>query len=93
MAEPAADLAIVAAILSSLFNKPIMGSTVVFGEVGLGGEIRPIMFAELRLKEALMLGFTRAVTPVHNGALELRNHTIEILTARNLQEAQPALFG
>ena len=93
VAEPAADLAIVAAILSSLFNKPIMGSTVVFGEVGLGGEIRPTMFTELRLKEALMLGFTRAVTPVHNGALELRNHTMEILTARNLQEAQPALFG
>jgi DNA repair protein RadA/Sms len=66
---------------------------VVFGEIGLGGEIRPTMFTELRLKEALMLGFTRAVTPVQNGSLELRSHTMEILPVRNLQEAQPALFG
>jgi len=93
VAEPAADLAIVGAILSSLFNKPIMASTVVFGEVGLGGEIRPTMFTELRLKEALMLGFTRAVTPMHNGTLEMRSTRVEIFPVRNLQEAQPALFG
>ena len=90
--EPAADLAIVAAILSSLLNKPLMGSTVVFGEVGLGGEIRPAMFSEMRLKEALMLGFTRAVTPVHSQPLNLPG-AMEILPVRNLQEAQPALFG
>ncbi|HTG75385.1 MAG TPA: DNA repair protein RadA [Terriglobia bacterium] len=91
--EPAADLAIVAAILSSLLNKPLMGSTVVFGEVGLGGEIRPAMFSEMRLKEALMLGFTRAVTPLHSPPLNLRSGAMEILPVRNLQEAQPALFG
>jgi DNA repair protein RadA/Sms len=91
--EPAADLAIVAAILSSLLNKPLMGSTVVFGEVGLGGEIRPAMFSEMRLKEALMLGFTRAVTPVHSTPLDLRSSSMEILTVRNIQEAQSALFG
>ena len=91
--EPAADLAIVAAILSSLLNKPLMGSTVVFGEVGLGGEIRPAMFSEMRLKEALMLGFTRAVIPVHVAPIELRTNAMEILTVRNLQDAQPALFG
>ena len=91
--EPAADLAIVAAILSSLLNKPLMGSTVVFGEVGLGGEIRPAMFSEMRLKEALMLGFTRAVIPVHSPPLDLRSGVMEILPVRNVQEAQPALFG
>jgi DNA repair protein RadA/Sms len=90
--EPAADLAIVSAILSSLFNKPVRGSTIVFGEVGLGGEIRPAMFAELRLKEATMLGFTRAVTPVSNGTVELRSGAIEVHQAKNLQEAQSALF-
>jgi len=93
VSEPAADLAIVAAILSSLFNKPLMASTVVFGEIGLGGEIRPTMFTELRLKEALMLGFTRAVTPLLTAPLELRNNAMEILPVRNIQEAQPALFG
>jgi DNA repair protein RadA/Sms len=93
VSEPAADLAIVAAILSSLFNKPLMASTVVFGEIGLGGEIRPTMFTELRLKEALMLGFTRAVTPLLTAPSELRNDAMEILPVRNIQEAQPALFG
>jgi DNA repair protein RadA/Sms len=91
--EPAADLAIAAAILSSLLNKPVLGSTVVFGEVGLGGEIRPALFTELRLKEALMLGFTRAVTPVLSAPLELRREGVEIVAVRNLQEAQSALFG
>lgn len=93
VSEPAADLAIVAAILSSLFNKPLMASTVVFGEIGLGGEIRPTMFTELRLKEALMLGFTRAVTPLLTAPLELRKNSMEILPVRNIQDAQPALFG
>jgi DNA repair protein RadA/Sms len=91
--EPAADLAIVAAILSSLFNKPLVNSTVVFGEVGLGGEIRPTMFSEMRLKEALMLGFTRAVTPIHTTPLDLRSNAVEVLSVRNIQEAQEALFG
>lgn len=93
VSEPAADLAIVAAILSSLFNKPLMASTVCFGEIGLGGEIRPTMFTELRLKEALMLGFTRAVTPIMTAPLEMKNNSMEILHVRNVQEAQPALFG
>jgi DNA repair protein RadA/Sms len=93
VSEPAADLAIVAAILSSLLNKPLMASMVVFGEIGLGGEIRPTMFTELRLKEALMLGFTRAVTPILSAPLELRKNSMEILPVRNIQEAQPALFG
>jgi DNA repair protein RadA/Sms len=85
--EPAADLAIVAAILSSLFNKPLAASTIVYGEVGLGGEIRPVMFSELRLKEALMLGFRRAVVPPS----EL-NGGLEVVPVRNLQEAQTSFW-
>src|SRR2546430_310764 len=61
--EPAADLAIVGAILSSLFGKPIGPSTVTFGEVGLGGEVRSAMFTEIRLKEASLLGFKRVILP------------------------------
>src|SRR5207247_8703229 len=59
--EPAADLAIVGAILSSLFSRPIAPSTIMFGEVGLGGEVRPAMFPETRLKEAWVLGFKHAI--------------------------------
>jgi DNA repair protein RadA/Sms len=90
--EPAADLPIVAAILSSLFNKPVLASTVVFGEIGLGGEIRPAISADLRLKEALMLGFRRAVTPVRTGTDEPPGK-IEVFQVRNLQDAQEALFA
>ncbi len=89
--EPAADLAIVGAILSSLFNRPIEGSTVVFGEVGLGGEVRPAMFPELRLKEASVLGFKRAVVPSQPIASDLRS-TIETLCVRDLKQAQDG-FG
>src|SRR6185295_11321977 len=61
--EPAADLAIAAAILSSLFNRPIPSSTLVFGEIGLGGEVRPAIFPEIRLKESSLLGFKRGIVP------------------------------
>jgi DNA repair protein RadA/Sms len=61
--EPAADLAVAAALLSSLADRPVPGETVVFGEVGLSGEVRPVVHAENRLKEAAKLGFTRAIVP------------------------------
>jgi DNA repair protein RadA/Sms len=70
----------------------VMASTVVFGEIGLGGEIRPTMFTELRLKEALMLGFTRAVTPLLTSPVDLRKNAMEILPVRNIQDAQGAIF-
>lgn len=63
MEETAADLAVVAAILSSFANRPIPASTVVFGEVGLAGEVRPVLFPELRLKESAALGFGNIVLP------------------------------
>ena len=90
--EPAADLAIVAAILSSLFNRPVTGSTVIFGEVGLGGEVRQAMFPEIRLKEAAILGFKRGVIPSQSVAQELHS-TIETVRVRDLREAQEALFA
>ncbi|HYR43430.1 MAG TPA: DNA repair protein RadA [Terriglobia bacterium] len=89
--EPAADLAIVAAILSSLFNRPVSASTVIFGEVGLGGEIRPAIFPEIRLKEAANLGFKRGIIPSQSVAQELQS-TIEIVCVRDLKQSQEALF-
>ena len=92
MDEPAADLAIVAAILSSLFNRPVSASTVIFGEVGLGGEIRPAIFPEIRLKEAANLGFKRGIIPLQSVAQELQS-AIETRRVRDLQQAQEALFA
>jgi DNA repair protein RadA/Sms len=64
--EPAADLAVLLAIVSSLRNKPLPGKWVAFGEIGLAGEIRPAARGQERLKEAAKLGFTHALIPAAN---------------------------
>ncbi|MCK6406861.1 MAG: DNA repair protein RadA [Rhodocyclaceae bacterium] len=64
--EPAADLAVLMAIISSLKNKALPDKLIVFGEVGLAGEVRPAPRGQERLKEAAKLGFTRAVVPEAN---------------------------
>ncbi len=63
ISEPAADLAVAAALLSAESGEAIHGATVVFGEIGLSGEIRPVSRIDARLKEAAKLGFTRAIIP------------------------------
>jgi DNA repair protein RadA/Sms len=89
--EPAADLAVAAAILSSLFNRPLASSTLIFGEIGLGGEVRPAMFPEIRIKEASVLGFSRAVIPSQVLASEIQS--FEVVQVRDLRQTQEALFG
>lgn len=64
--EPALDLGVLLAIGSSFCNKPIDPKTVVMGEVGLGGEVRSIPRIESRIKEAIHLGFKRAIVPARN---------------------------
>ncbi|MBS0648582.1 MAG: DNA repair protein RadA [Verrucomicrobia bacterium] len=64
--EPAIDLGVLMAIASSFSNRSIDADTVVMGEVGLGGEIRSVPRVELRIKEALNMGFTRCVLPKRN---------------------------
>ncbi|HET6519225.1 MAG TPA: DNA repair protein RadA, partial [Geminicoccaceae bacterium] len=66
--EPAADLAVAAALASSLLDVPVPPSAVVFGEVGLAGEVRAVSHAEARLKEAAKLGFDVAILPAGKGA-------------------------
>jgi DNA repair protein RadA/Sms len=61
--EPAADLAVALAILSSFKNKPLNGKTSAFGEVGLLGEVRSIASEERRAKEARRIGFTQILSP------------------------------
>lgn len=64
--EPAADLAALLATISSIRDRPLPRDLVVFGEVGLAGEIRPVAYGEERLREAAKVGFTRAVIPRAN---------------------------
>jgi DNA repair protein RadA/Sms len=66
ISEPAADLAVLAAIVSARNNQPLPPKLVVFGEVGLTGEVRPAQRGQERLKEAAKLGFTRALIPRAN---------------------------
>jgi DNA repair protein RadA/Sms len=88
--ETAADLAILAAILSSLRNRPLGRDLVVFGEVGLAGEVRPVQRGQERIREAAKLGFRRVLLPVAN-APKKRDVGIELLPVRRLAEALEAL--
>jgi DNA repair protein RadA/Sms len=63
IAEPAADLAVAAAVVSAAFDRPTSPGMVYFGEIGLSGEIRQVAQAESRLKEAAKLGFDQAALP------------------------------
>lgn len=65
--EPAADLAVAAALVSALTQRPVPAETVVFGEIGLAGEVRAVSQTDARLKEAGKLGFARALTPPRRG--------------------------
>ncbi|MBK1891433.1 DNA repair protein RadA [Undibacterium sp. 14-3-2] len=86
IAEPAADLAVLLAINSSMRNKPLPRSLVVFGEVGLAGEIRPAPRGQERLKEAAKLGFTIAMIPKAN-APKQKIEGLTIIAVDRIDEA------
>jgi DNA repair protein RadA/Sms len=88
--EPAADLSIVAALASSLRNRPIADTTAVFGEVGLVGEVRGTTQADLRIREAAQMGFERCVMPLANVAPDsgaLAASGCELVGGRTITEA------
>ncbi len=92
IAEPGADLAVTLAVVSSLRNRPLPDKHVVFGEVGLAGEVRPVQRGQERLKEAAKLGFTHAIIPSANKP----RHAIaglEIVAVDRLVEAVDYLKG
>ena len=84
--EPAADLAVILAIVSSLKNRALPEKLIVFGEVGLAGEIRPAPRGQERLKEAAKLGFTRAIIP-HANVPKQGLPGIEIIAVSRIEEA------
>lgn len=90
--EPAADLGIVAAVASSFRNIPINEHTVVFGEVGLAGEIRATNHAAVRLREAARMGFKRVVLPKNNLSGLPEDDRLEVIGVRSVSDALDALF-
>jgi DNA repair protein RadA/Sms len=90
--EPAADLAVLAAVASSLRNRPAPSDAVVFGEVGLAGEVRATSQAALRVREAAQLGFTRCVVPEGNLAPGDLPPSMTMTGVRTVGEALDALF-
>lgn len=90
--EPAADLGVVAAIASSFRNKPVDPTTVVFGEVGLTGEVRGAMQAQARAREAQALGFKRIIMPVSNTSGLERLLGVRTIGVRTVEEALDELL-
>ena len=90
IAEPAADLAVSLAVVSSLGNRPIPGKLVVFGEIGLAGEVRAAPRGQDRLKEAAKLGFERAIIPKANQP-KGKIAGLEVIAVERVDQAVAAL--
>ena len=92
--DPAIDLSVISAILSSNMDTEVERDTCMAGEVGLSGEIRPVNRIEQRIGEAEKLGFKRILIPKHNlQGMDTSKLKIEIIPVRKVEEAFRALFG
>jgi DNA repair protein RadA/Sms len=85
--EPAADLAVAAAISSSMKDQAILADVVLIGELGLSGELRMVSQINARLREAASLGFKKAIVPRRLHRKEVWPQGIEVIEARSLREA------
>jgi DNA repair protein RadA/Sms len=90
IAEPAADLAVSLAVVSSLTDRAISNKTVVFGEIGLAGEVRPAPRGQDRLKEAAKLGFEKAIIPKAN-LPKVKIAGIEVIAVERVDQAVQVL--
>jgi DNA repair protein RadA/Sms len=90
--EPAGDLGVVASIASNFRDKVIDPEMVIFGEVGLGGEVRGVSQAEVRVKEATRLGFKRCLLPEQNGQKVKGVKGMELIGINSVQEVMKILF-
>lgn len=94
VSETASDLPVLLAALSSLRDRPVASDCVVFGEVGLAGEIRPVPNGEERLAEAAKHGFRRAVVPAKNAPRGKQAVSgLEVVAVERLQDAMEAVFN
>ena len=85
--EPAVDLAICMALVSSFKDITIDRETVLFGEVGLGGEVRAVSMADQRIREAKKLGFKRVIMPISNARNIKEVHDFEVIGVSTVKEA------
>lgn len=92
LTEPALDLPVVVAIVSSLLNKPVDGKTLVVGEVGLSGEVRPVSLIDRRVAEAAKLGFKTVIIPEQNRE-QLTEKRVKIIGVKDVQAALDQLVG
>jgi DNA repair protein RadA/Sms len=90
--EPAIDLGIVASVTSSFRNIPIEARTILFGEVGLAGEVRATSHAAMRVREAARMGFRRIVMPQTNISGLEPDESLEVIGVRSVIDAFDALF-
>jgi DNA repair protein RadA/Sms len=88
--EPAADMAVAAALLSALYDMPLPASSIMFGEIGLSGEIRAVSRMEARLKESEKLGFTQAFLPKSGG---FKGLTLGLKNVDSVNALARELFG
>ena len=88
--EPAADLAVAAALVSSYRNRPVPKGVLCFGEVGLTGEVRRVSAPERRIMDGINLGFTRFIVP--DSQLRLPQVEAKIIRVKTLEQALQALF-
>ncbi len=93
LSEPASDLAVCAALVSSLRNKPLDAHTLILGEVGLAGEVRAVAQVEPRLVEASKMGFKRAILPKSSAARLESKGSMEILGVETLGQALQLALG
>ena len=92
--DPAIDLAVISAILSSNMDAPIDSGVCVAGEIGLSGEIRPVNRIEQRIGEAEKLGFKQFILPKYNlQGIDSKKLKIELIPVRKVEEAFRAMFG
>ena len=93
-AEPAADLSIALAIVSSLKDYAVSEDVLAFGEIGLGGEIRAVNSCEQRIREAAKLGFRKCVVPKYNLTKIQKNlkENIEVIGVSNVRQAFQAIM-
>lgn len=90
--EPAADLAVALALVSSLKDQVVNDGVLAFGEIGLAGEVRSVTNAQDRVREAARLGFTRCIVPENNlKNLKKLSKSIEIIGVKSVREAFEAL--
>jgi DNA repair protein RadA/Sms len=88
ISEPAADLAVAAALASSLSGVPVPSDMVIFGEVGLSGEVRNVGQTETRLKEASKLGFKNALIPAH-AKMKEKKDDLRLTQVQHLKDILP----